>query len=191
MAKKSKKQNIFAFMRMCINRGAKCLNPGLCTCAAGGILVFGPCANPSMVTVLTYNLWYFLRDPCFNQMIAIPTVTTLESVTPTSASQPNPPATSLPNLFPHAVEYAQHHSIRTTACHFGLDRQQVRAWLGRRENYESESVLQEKLLVSKAKWRLSCTTSYWTNVPLGVCVTGVMIRVNFDILFELMSFLMI
>jgi hypothetical protein len=46
----------------------------------------------------------------------------------------------------HVVEYAQHHSICTTAGHFVLIGNKFRAT--------------EKLLVSIAKWRLSYTTSY-------------------------------
>ena len=45
-----------------------------------------------------------------------------------------------------------------------VDERIMRLQLGK----QLDSVLQEKLLVCIAKWRLSYTTSYWTNVPLVV-----------------------
>ena len=91
------------------------------------------------------------------------------------ANQPNPPGQQNPpgrrrhryRIFSvafklHVVEYAQHHSICTTARHFGLDRQQVpchREAVGQYSKMEAQ--LYDFILDERAA---------------GRCVTGGMIR---------------
>ena len=106
-----------------------------------------------------------------------------------SASQPNPPGqrrhcyrTFSIAFKLHVVEYAQHQSIRATARHFGLDRQQVRVWLGRRENYETATRQTTRFRATReavglySEMEAQLYDFILDERAAGRCVTGGMIR---------------
>ena len=105
------------------------------------------------------------------------------------ANQPNPPGrrrhryrTFSVAFKLHVVEYAQHHSIRATARHFGLDRQQVRVWLGRRENYETATRQTTRFRATReavgqySEMEAQLYDFILDERAAGRCVTGGMIR---------------
>jgi hypothetical protein len=113
------------------------------------------------------------------------------SQTPPTATQP-PPTAAQPSphryrnftlaFKVHVATYAETHSIRATAQHFGLDRRTVRTWLNNRSSHNANVNRQTSYRVARdhvgqfADMEVQLYDYVIDQRDQGFCVTGGMIR---------------